>query len=54
MKILDVNDIYGNLYSSFSDEEQEVITYEEEGGDIVAISGEGEINDYCNKFIDFM
>lgn len=42
------------MYSSFSDEEQEVKMYEEEGGDLDATLNHGEIDDYCKKFIDFI
>lgn len=51
--IKDANEFHRNLYSSFSDEEQEVKVCEEEGDDLEATLNDGEIDDYCKKFVDF-
>lgn len=45
-QIQDTNEVQGNLYSYFSNEEQEVIMYEYEGGDLHAMLNDGEIENY--------
>ena len=43
----DTHEMLGNLYSSFSEEEQEIKTHHEEAQDMDVSVNEGEISDYC-------
>ncbi len=41
-------------FISLSDEEHEIEVHEEEGDDLDAPLDDGEIENYCRKFVDFM
>lgn len=47
-------EFYENHFSSLFEEEYEVEAHEEEGDDLNAPLDDGDIDNYCRQFIDFM